>query len=81
MGSITCDGRPIAIFGWACKIPSTTQMRPKPIRSSCRQAGSAAAAEPPVPAASPAPAAAGSHARTLSQASPSTTKISSAISP
>ena len=34
MGSITCDGRPAAIFGWACSSPSNTHSKPKPIRSS-----------------------------------------------
>ena len=83
VGSITCDGRPIAIFGCACKMPSKIQMIPNPIRSTCRQAGSAgtAAGEPPGPACSPGCAAAGSHARTVIQASPSTAKISSAMIP
>jgi hypothetical protein len=36
IGSITCDGSPIAIFGWACRIASNSQRMPKPIRSSCR---------------------------------------------
>ena len=77
MGSMTCDGRPMAIFGWACKIPSKTHSRPKPTRSSCRQSGSAwvAAGGPPGAAAT------GSHARTVSQANPSTAKISSAMIP
>ena len=44
VGSMTCDGSPTAIFGWACKIPSRTHIRPNPMRSSRRQAGSAAAA-------------------------------------
>ncbi len=44
---MTWDGRPIAIFGWACKIPSKTHSSPNPIRSSCRQEGSAAAAQRP----------------------------------
>ena len=77
---MTCDGSPIAIFGWACKIPSKTHIRPKPMRSSRRQAGSARAG-PRVPAAAPAPAAAGVQVRTVTQASPTRAKISSAISP
>ena len=40
VGSMTCEGSPTAIWGWACKIPSTIHNRPKPIRSSWRQAGS-----------------------------------------
>ena len=36
---MTCDGSPIAIFGWACKIPSKTHSRPKPTRSTWRHAG------------------------------------------
>ena len=96
-GWMTCDGSPIAIFGWACKIPSKTQSRPKPIRSTWRHAGSAegppggpagpacppagaAAGEGPGAACSPAWAA-GSHARTVIQASPSSPKISSAMIP
>ena len=80
IGSMTCDGSPIAIFGWACKIPSKTHIRPKPMRSSRRQAGSARTG-PGVPAAAPAPAAAGVQVRTVTQDSPTRAKISSAISP
>ena len=79
-GSMTCDGSPIAIFGWACKIPSKIHSRPKPMRSSRRQAGSARAG-PCVPASAPAPAAAGVQVRTVTQARPSIAKMSSAISP
>jgi hypothetical protein len=32
-GSMTCDESPIAIFGWACRIPSNTHSSPKPTRS------------------------------------------------
>ena len=73
-GSMTCDGSPIAILGWACKIPSKTHSRPKPMRSSRRQAGSARAG----PGAA---GAAGVQVRTVTQASPNIAKISSAISP
>ena len=41
---MTCDGSPIAIFGCACKIPSKTHSRPKPIRSTWRHVGSATVA-------------------------------------
>ena len=79
---MTCDGSPTAIFGWACKIPSTIHSTPNPMRSSRRQAGSARTG-PSVPVAAPAPApsAAGAQVRTVTQASPSSAKISSAISP
>jgi hypothetical protein len=79
-GSITRDGNPTAIFGWACKIPSKTHSTPKPIRSSRRQAGSASAgagAQAELVLA----AGAGRPARIVTQASPSTPKMSSAISP
>ena len=78
IGSMTCDGSPTAIFGWACKIPSKIHSTPKPMRSSQRQAGSARAG-PGAPGA--APAAAGVQVRTVTQASPTSAKISSAISP
>ena len=78
IGSMTCDGSPTAIFGWACKIPSKIHSRPNPIRSSRRQAGSARAG-PGAPAT--APAAAGVQVRTVTQASPTSAKMSSAISP
>ena len=42
-GSMTWEGSPAAMAGCACSRPSKIQMMPKPIRSSCRQAGSAAA--------------------------------------
>ena len=38
---MTCDGRPAAIFGWACKMPSKIQITPNPTRSSQRPRGSA----------------------------------------
>ena len=81
-GSMTCDGSPIAIFGWACKTPSRIHTRPKPIRSSFRQAGSAMAG-PCGSAAAPAPAppAAGVQVRMVIQASPASAKMSRAISP
>ena len=80
---MTCDGSPIAIFGCACKIPSKTHSRPKPIRSTWRHTGSATVAEagPAVPACPLAWAAAGCRARTAIQASPSSPKISSAMIP
>ena len=77
---MTCDGSPTAIFGWACKIPSTIHSTPKPMRSSRRPAGSARTG-PSVPVAAPAPAPAAAQVRTVTQASPSSAKISSAISP
>ena len=78
---MTCDGSPTAIFGWACKIPSKIHSSPKPMRSSRRQAGSARAG-PRVPAAARAPVpAAGVQVRTVTQASPTIAKMSSAISP
>ena len=40
VGSITWEGSPAAMAGWACSRPSKIQMTPKPTRSSCRQAGS-----------------------------------------
>ena len=36
VGSMTLDGRPAAIAGWACRIPSKIQRMPKPVRSSRR---------------------------------------------
>jgi hypothetical protein len=81
VGWITCEGRPIAICGWACKIPSSSHKMPKPVRNSSRQAGSATAG-PGARASVPVPLpAAGSHARTLTQARPSVPKMSSAMSP
>ena len=95
-GWMTCDGSPIAIFGWACKIPSKTHSRPKPIRSTWRHAGSAAAPQAAGRSRLPtgrgpcgrgarrrllAAWAAGRHARTVIQASPSSPKISSAMIP
>ena len=41
-GAITCDGRPAAMAGCACNIPSKIHNRPNPSRSSRRPAGSAA---------------------------------------
>ena len=83
---MTCDGSPTAIFGWACKIPSKTHSRPKPMRSSCRQAGSAAAgaeaaASAPAAAEAAPAGAAVSQARMLTQLSPTNTKMSRAIRP
>ena len=43
VGSITCPGRPAAIAGWACRIPSKIHRMPKPIRSRRRPLGSAKA--------------------------------------
>ena len=40
VGSITCEGSPAGMAGWACSRPSKIQMTPKPIRSSSRHAGS-----------------------------------------
>ena len=40
MGSMTCDGMLAAIFGCACKMPSNTERRPKPIRTTRRARGS-----------------------------------------
>ena len=71
-GSMTWDGRPPGIFGWACKRPSSSHKRPKPIRSTCRARGSAAGAGP---------AAAGTQFREVPQASSSSTKTAAAISP
>ena len=36
VGSMTSDGSPPAIFGCACRIPSSTHSSPNPIRSSRR---------------------------------------------
>ena len=72
----------MAIFGWACRIPSKIHSSPNPIRSHCRQEGSAAAVAGVPSAAAPLAAwAAGSQARTVIQANPSSAKISSAMIP
>ena len=71
----------MAIFGWACKIPSKTHSSPNPIRSHCRQEGSAAAVAGVPSAAAPLAVAAGSQARTVIQPNPSSAKISSAMIP
>ena len=85
VGSMTRDGSPTAIPGWACKMPSKIHSRPKPIRSSRRQPGSDHS-EPATaaPAACPASARRAVHrrtSRTITHATDSRPKISSAMSP
>jgi hypothetical protein len=75
-GSMTWDGRPTAMLGWACRIPSSSHSNPKPIRSTWRPAGSGTAARPLPPAA---PAACGR--RTATQAMDSTAKTARMIRP
>ena len=73
VGSMTCEGSPAAMAGWACSSPSMIHRTPKPIRSSCRQAGSGAAGRAAWPGRS--------HSRALTQAMASTAKISSTMRP
>jgi hypothetical protein len=76
VGSITRDGRPIAMPGWACRIPSTSQSTPNPIRSTRRPAGSADAG-----AAAAGSADTPSQTLALTQVSPRLAKMSSAMIP
>jgi len=80
VGSITWDGRPAAMAGWACNSPSKIHNRPNPIRSSRRPAGSAAhAAARPV--ACPAPGIGARRALAPAQTALTRRKISSATIP
>jgi hypothetical protein len=53
IGAMTCEARPAAIFGWACKIPSKIQITPNPTRSSRRPRASLELPPTPDPVALP----------------------------
>ncbi len=75
-GSMTCDGRPPGICGWACRMPSSTHSSPKPTRSTRRADGSATGAAEPA-----GPDAAGTQFRDAPHSSSNATTIAAASKP
>ncbi|MGH3292425.1 MAG: hypothetical protein ACRDP7_11505 [Trebonia sp.] len=73
---MTWDGSAPGIFGWACRMPSSSHSSPNPIRSTRRAADSAAPRDPAVPAAP-----SGTQFLDALQSSNSKTKTPAAMSP